>query len=259
MSSDLDKDQRSEPDIFQYSNLEDKFKPFAAVLKNIQVDNLARYVWTIYKANHQHEDNEKGNEKGKATVIPLSVSARALAGSSHILIPVNFWNGTRWLLKVPRKGTQDQFTADDARDLRSEVLTMQLLRRETTIPVPEVFAFSTNFNNKLGFPFILMTYLPGAAVSKIWYKELEYPSPIRETNAQTLEDLAAAMIQLNKFTFDKIGRIDFNEHDEPSEIRPLRELDLNAMRRQSGDDETREPIYTEIGPFETPSHIIPPT
>ncbi len=48
---------------------------------------------------------------------------------------------------------------------------MYLIRRETTIPVPEVYAFDTTLENELGCPFILMELKYGKLLQDVWFDQ----------------------------------------------------------------------------------------
>lgn len=52
----------------------------------------------------------------------------------------------------------------------SEVATIQFVRENTTIPVPEIFAFDDSAENELGFEWILMEMLPGVELRQRWRK-----------------------------------------------------------------------------------------
>ena len=82
---------------------------------------------------------------------------------------MKFVDGISWLLKVLVNGTPDKFYEAGAESLRSEALLMRLLRRGTTIPVEEMFSFSTDCDNELGWPFILMEFIEGRSLEDIWF------------------------------------------------------------------------------------------
>lgn len=52
----------------------------------------------------------------------------------------------------------------------SEVSTIELVRKNTDIPVPKIFAFDANNQNELGFERILMEMMPGKPMSSRWRK-----------------------------------------------------------------------------------------
>jgi aminoglycoside phosphotransferase (APT) family kinase protein len=52
--------------------------------------------------------------------------------------------------------------------MEREVQLMGLIRNRTTAPVPEVLDYSTSHDDILGYPYILMTKLPGQCAASIW-------------------------------------------------------------------------------------------
>lgn len=50
----------------------------------------------------------------------------------------------------------------------SEIATLRYLRRQTSIPVPEVIAYNCTVENELGFEWILMEKIPGVSLGEVW-------------------------------------------------------------------------------------------
>lgn len=171
-------------------------------------------------------------------------------GSHHILYPVKFADNTCWLFKVPATGTRDRFDHSAARSLRSEALTMSLLHRETTIPLPEVFSFDETCDNELNCPFILMSYIPGKPLYDCWFDKVSPKSVVEARRTRCLSQIAIAMIQLDKFSYDQGGCIMFKDPGHPAGIGPMRLVDEQAMlQRLHVDDSDNSTIYFEAGPF----------
>ena len=59
---------------------------------------------------------------------------------------------------------------DPRNKTRGEVATLQLVRRKTDIPVPEVIAFDDTKENEIGFEWILMELMPGRPAYYRWRK-----------------------------------------------------------------------------------------
>lgn len=71
---------------------------------------------------------------------------------------------------------------------------MRLIKRETTVPIPEVYSFNTSTHNNLGCPFILMEYIEAVPLHEIWFEESSSTAVIEPRQAQILQDLAAAVV-----------------------------------------------------------------
>ena len=50
----------------------------------------------------------------------------------------------------------------------SEVATLRLLRKYTSLPVPGVFAYDCTTKNELGFEWIIMERIPGVCLRELW-------------------------------------------------------------------------------------------
>ncbi|CAG8257530.1 unnamed protein product [Penicillium olsonii] len=174
-------------------------------------------------------------------------------GSFNLLYPVIFEDGLRWLLKVPATGTPDQFSDADAESLRSEALTMRLLRKETIIPLPDVFAFENSCENQVNCPFILISFIEGKKLSDVWFDKTSPKDVVHARRTRSLQDIAASMIQLDKYSFDKGGSLVFDKQDQLSDIGSMHFTDSAAMlKRLINNDPNESPIYIEAGPFSDP-------
>lgn len=81
-----------------------------------------------------------------------------------MVFPVIFSDGVQWLFRVPAAGRAGRWDSSAARNLRSEAMTMRLLRQKTSIPVPKVYAFESSLDNDFKCPFILMERMGGEAL-----------------------------------------------------------------------------------------------
>ncbi|KAB8271056.1 phosphotransferase enzyme family-domain-containing protein [Aspergillus minisclerotigenes] len=85
----------------------------------------------------------------------------------------------------------------------SEVATLAFLRQKTSIPVPEVVAWSSTSDNALGYEWILLKKVEGVPLDQKWR------AISLETKVQISERLAAYAAELRSLPFDKIGSLYF--------------------------------------------------
>ena len=227
---------------------DDPLDHFRTILEAIRLDEVPAFALSVRK----RLSDSKSNIAKEAFRSP-TVSSPPLTGSYHVLFPIVFDDGLRWLLKIPGTGVQKTWDKLAAESLSSEALTMQLLLRETTIPVPKVWEFSASLDNPLGVPFILMEYVEGLSLYDVWFDTTVSEDELEAKRTRTLEDVAKAMIQLSKFSFDRGGSIRFDAQGQPSGISPARGVDNHKMlARLDEDDENEDPIYTQYGPYDSP-------
>lgn len=178
-------------------------------------------------------------------------------GSYHVLLPLIFDDGPRWVAKFPINGTASKWDELSASALASEANTMRLLKRETTIPLPDVLDFSSTTENALGCPYIIMTFISGTPLYDVWFgHRLNGVSPdtTRTRRINAIQSIASAMIQLDKFSFGTGGRLLFGSDGNPSGVGPMRKVDHQAMldRWFVHNDPNDDPIYVEFAESSDP-------
>lgn len=85
--------------------------------------------------------------------------------------------------------------------LMSEIETMRLVKSKTSIPVPEVYYFDFEIDNKVGAQYMLLEKLPGRHLYKMW-DQLSL-----DDKKIVLVDIANVLAQLSSLRFDQIGCI----------------------------------------------------
>ncbi|KAL8748760.1 MAG: hypothetical protein Q9199_008072 [Rusavskia elegans] len=180
----------------------------------------------------------------------------ALRGSFNILFPIRFRDKTEWLLKVPANGC-DGWDEQSARALTSEVLTMKLIYNNSSIPVPRIYGFDSTPNNPIKCPYIMMERIKGTPLHHGWFQEDGPAGSLDIFRERALKDLAETMVQLNSFTFTKVGALHYNASNKKMDVGPYKKVDHYAEYNRSGsatdDDET---IFVEQGPFLDPKQYF---
>jgi hypothetical protein len=106
---------------------------FERVLDNIRFEKLPTLVSSVRK--FQQFKDLHSPDGVELTTDDCSITYPLLYGAEHMIFPLEFTDGLRWALKIPAAGHRDKFNESAARALTSEALALQLLKRETTIPV----------------------------------------------------------------------------------------------------------------------------
>lgn len=134
------------------------------------------------------------------------------------------------MLKVPAIGTPDQFDKNNAEALRSEALTMIMLRRETTIPVPEVFSYDNTCKNKLKVPYILMEFIDGRPLMDAWHDRESPKEVVQARRTRCLQDIATAYLQLSKYTFNEHKPLRFDGQGRLIGVVPVKEDPFSGLK-----------------------------
>ena len=221
---------------------------FSTVMANIQLNLMPSFV-SIVRSRIDRAHGSKSLHK----IEPVTVDS-PIFGEFHVAFPLKFGDGHRWILKIPANGTHHTFDAISSRALSCEALTLQMLRRETTIPVPEVFAFDNTCENDLQCPFILMEFISGKPLYDCWFDKASPNDVVEEHRTKTLRDLATAMAQLVKFSTIDGGSIEYDENGRPTTIgssRHVKLLDEHTWRPSYRS--TEAPDFVELGPHRQPT------
>ncbi|KAF8432798.1 hypothetical protein BGX38DRAFT_1146326 [Terfezia claveryi] len=192
-------------------------------------------------------DVESGN------LMTCTINPQPLAGAYNILYRVTFSDSSAWVFKIPGTGYSPEWSEASGRWLRSEAKTMNLIRKRTSIPVPEVFAFDSGLDNIINAHYIVMEFVDGIQMAERWFSTADGSEQLsddllEERRLKWLKTLAEYSYQLGQFTFDKCGMLEFkDDEDWPTSIGPSVLCDL----------EGEAPRFREIGPFsDTKSYLL---
>lgn len=216
---------------------------FSAVLSSLNLEHLPAFCVSSRKESAVFSAN------ADVPIEPITVDS-PIFGSYHALFPIQFQDGLRWILKVPECGTPKHFNSSASSALRSEALSMRLIRRETSVPVPQVLAFNAALENEIGCPFILMSFIQGMSLYDCWFNKKIPKEELKERRTRTLMDIAYAMAELGQFSFSVGGALTFDQDGNLNAPGPIRFADNQAMiERLDKDDEDETALYFEAGPF----------
>jgi hypothetical protein len=176
-----------------------------------QIDNS-----DFVKLLPQHVDphDEFGTNKCK-------VENRTRGSFNHCAI-LSLGRKGRYAIKVSYRGTKEIWTDGDAFNLRSGVFTAKYIRQKTNIPIPKIHAWESSLKNIIGAPFVIMDCVPGKPAWAIWGDQ-EYDIPFDERErlrCKFLRNLANVMAELQEFSFDRIGMLQFEKDLEDEDAPP---------------------------------------
>ena len=180
--------------------------------------------------------------------LSCQVALPPMSGSFNLLYRLDFSDHVSWVLRIPRSNKAGQYGRPQTRFIECEVGVMCLLRRHTSIPIPQVFSYSATPNNPLGVPFILMEFVSGVPVYDLWFKE-DGQTPLETRRLRILDGVAACMAQLAGFSFAHLATLSPDPSSSTETPYPLNTLNEQAQHDALKDDIEPEFEYTQIGPF----------
>jgi aminoglycoside phosphotransferase (APT) family kinase protein len=182
---------------------------------------------------------------------PYTVDKRTQGSYHHVVILNNGSN--KMVVKVPVVGTEERWDPGHAAILQSEADTMTCIKTKAPkFPVATVHCYDTGFDNEIGAPFILTSFLEGKPSNHIWFEETEDGEDDESTNncpsgereelrIAFLRSLAKTMAELRHLEFGGIGMV-FFKNGEPV-IGPYHGWDARSL-----DEIVRKywqrPVYT---------------
>lgn len=144
-------------------------------------------------------------------------------GSYNVCQKIVSSNGISLLLRLPRVSNVSSKFADEK--VAMEVEALDLIRKKTSIPVPEVHAWGPAESNPLGLgPFILMEYIEGVCLKKIFLEKGSrlLKEGIPDCDVESIyRQMANFMLQLFNIDFPRIGSLPTPSTGFSAPIRPL--------------------------------------
>ncbi|KAI2670582.1 hypothetical protein LCP963914a_9840 [Penicillium roqueforti] len=141
--------------------------------------------------------------------LPCRLDGGFLNGSYNLGQKLVFDDWKVWFLRLPRASSISPEHADEK--MAMEVEALHLVRKETLIPVPKVFAWGLAQENPLGLgPFIFMDFIDGVCLNTIFggNDSRLLKEDISDTDIEFIyKQMAQFMLQLFKINFNEIGNL----------------------------------------------------
>ncbi|CAF9914988.1 hypothetical protein IMSHALPRED_002301 [Imshaugia aleurites] len=206
---------------------ESQMHRFGGILRTMNLEAIPILASNVRQFGHHDTGIVSSETSCDSASTPCRIVDQPLCGSFNIVFTLEFDDGIKWMLKISANG--HRFDSVAAAALISEARTMQLLKKETTIPVPTVYAFDASSHNRLNSPFILMERIDGQPLYKGWFDDDIPKAYLEHFRVKALQSLAEAMVQLNKFTLNRGGALEFDSAGRPVGLRGAKVVDAIAM------------------------------
>ncbi|KAG5301146.1 RNase H domain-containing protein [Histoplasma ohiense] len=170
-------------------------------------------------------------------------------GSLYWAVFVVFDDGVEWVFRSPRRDGAIRSMETIRELLASEVATLKYISSHSTIPVPEVYAYSDSKDNTIGVPYILMSKASGFPLSKKW-KSLESRTSTLslKAKAKVLSQLGFITWQLSQLRFEEIGSL--FEENGLLQVKNCLSQGLVVSQRDTLEELPRGPFSSEREYFE---------
>ncbi|KAF4980647.1 hypothetical protein FZEAL_3396 [Fusarium zealandicum] len=135
------------------------------------------------------------------------------SGFNNLVLKLVFSDNVYWIARIPHQALNDA----DKTSMLSEIATMKIIQKRTTIPIPRVFDFEVSADQPFGYPWVFMEYLGGCTLTN----GVAISIPQRY-HAKVAKQLANVFAELQNLTFSRIGRLWCGDDtNQPVEIIPM--------------------------------------
>ncbi|KAL8710532.1 MAG: hypothetical protein Q9220_004965 [cf. Caloplaca sp. 1 TL-2023] len=174
-------------------------------------------------------------------------------GASNWAIFIKFADGVEWVFRSPEKThpinspKEDDWKVSNETNsllLASEAATLKYVKLNSTIPVPEVFAYSDTADNPIGVPYILMSKAVGTPLGHLWRLRLPSPEEPEKQRTKVLSQLGSITWQLSRLRFASAGSL--FEEDGRFLVKQCLSAGLLMNQRDTLKSVPRGPFATEL-------------
>ncbi|KAJ5921070.1 hypothetical protein N7466_009396 [Penicillium verhagenii] len=170
------------------------------VIDNANLDYLCTQALQLRQEQLLQKQTESLNPLA-CTVDP----SKFASGACNVVIALNFSDGLQWVARIQLPVNDGHDDESVTTSLLSEVVTMQLIRARSTIPIPTVFGYDASTKN-IGYRYILMEALRGHVLTGRML--LSVPNIHQE---KFISQLAGHLHDLSTIRFSQIGRLGYSD------------------------------------------------
>ncbi|KAF7560555.1 hypothetical protein G7046_g3599 [Stylonectria norvegica] len=135
------------------------------------------------------------------------------SGFNNLVLEIAFSDNVYWIARI----SHQPFNDGDRTSMLSEIATMKMIQKHTSIPIPQVFDFETSADQPFGYPYVFMQYLRGRVLQGGPARAIP-----RQHHEKVAKQLANVFAELQNLTFSRIGRLWCGDDaNQPVEIIPM--------------------------------------
>lgn len=189
--------------------------------KDADTRNFFKYTWGRWLMNDQQERAKRETKfdwKGMVDVIKEKVdyfnSAPANAelevktimpiheGKHHKIYLINMSDTRSYVLRIPYSIGHEEYRKER---MKSEVATMDFLKRKVDMTIPSVISWSPTKHNRLNSEYMITDYVKGDLLMKSWFPG----SHDVKAKSGAIQPVVDFMTQITKTKFNKYGSLYF--------------------------------------------------
>jgi Phosphotransferase enzyme family len=224
--------KQQSPHTLSEESTEEDDEEFSAIIASISPLHLQELALTTRRNLY--------NDLPDTTCV-LSTPPRT--GSFNIVYELSFSDGVKWAIRIPAQG--DVFSLSRSRSFYLDIVTQRFIASKTSMPIPPIHYWSLDSNNILSRPFVIMDFMPGTNLSKLW-NDKKWITGLKQE--RIFEQIAGWMTELAALEFDQIGRLDLDGASGMHRVVPFPDRSA-LMGEVQGRKEPDIPV--PAGPFDT--------
>lgn len=216
-TKDEDEDEEDEDEDEEEAEDEDRFAEVKEALNLDAIKKIAKVCRAKELAASSAELTITGGDS-----LECEIDAEPMYGSFNLVYVIRWSDGVKWVVRIPQNGCQ--FTMLDVAKMDSVYGTIELIRKRTTVPIPQVF-FHTWMPDRAGVPFALMSYVEGKMLCNFWHD----PATTQDQKFATLASIAEYMTGLSKLRFPEAGMLYFDKYETEARVGPVIETQRGSL------------------------------
>lgn len=189
--------------------------------------------------------SRRGSSPNLPSSIYCTVKTPPRSGGYNLVYEVSFSDGLTWAVRVPYD--DDVFSPSAMRSMHLDIVAQRYISSHTSLPLPRIHGYCLDGNNIIQRPYLVMDFLPGTALSKLW-NDKAWISPSKRQ--YIFDQLAGWMTELSDLEFDQIGRVDVDSDGSPT-IVPFPDIEDLLVRFKGPAIESHP-----TGPFHSASTFL---
>jgi hypothetical protein len=160
-------------------------------------------------------------------------------GSFNIVYKLTFSDGIKWVIRIPAL-----FSPACSRTFYLDIMSQRLISSKTSIPLLQIHYWSLDASNLLSRPFVIMDFMPGMNLSKVW-NDNNWITDVKRKGI--FKQVAGWMIELSALEFEQISCLDWDDASGQYHVVPFPDASTLFM----GIKFEEKDGVVNAGPFDT--------
>ena len=152
-----------------------------------------------------------------------------LIGTYNAAFVLSFSDNKKWVARVPGRCIS-KWDSKWAASMMADARLRELIRCNTKVPVPRIFAIETDCNNAVGVPFTMEAFAGGSSLSEVW------PTAKESLRRTIIRNLATIMASFHSLRYDRVGVPRLTRTGDVEEFSAMLDYDMEPAKLMQQDE-----------------------